>query len=292
MTDGADNGAPLGVVIDGNIVYRNCLSNSINPGHNGTWGAGIGDVGNGTTIRDNNVYDNWGEGIDVGSGAARVAQHASTTTSTSISMLSAPHARSTAISRMRRAIPDSISTGRSTFSASLRPSKRAMRRSTGTFGPTTSTSVRSKAFGSSSKGPDVPLTNNLIANNTFVDELEGRHPHRCFLDEHGKHPRQHLAYRATSGALTNGSSSGVMTGHNCWFGATAEGFASASDVTADPQLSNPGQALVAGMAAPTAYQLDAGSPCLHSGQTLSKVPDDFWGTPRTPPISSGAFQAP
>jgi hypothetical protein len=61
-----DNGT-----IENSVVYNTNMSNSVNPGSNGSWAGGIvfGDSGHSsyginTTISNNKIYYSWGEGLD------------------------------------------------------------------------------------------------------------------------------------------------------------------------------------------------------------------------------------
>ncbi|HEX8172948.1 MAG TPA: right-handed parallel beta-helix repeat-containing protein [Thermoanaerobaculia bacterium] len=54
------------MVVAGNTVYRNCLSNSARNAPNGGWPQAIGISAHNTVVRNNRVFRNYGEGIIIG----------------------------------------------------------------------------------------------------------------------------------------------------------------------------------------------------------------------------------
>jgi hypothetical protein len=61
---------------------------------------------------------------------------------------------------------------------------------------------------------------------------------------------------------------------NLWFGGSCSGTRGAHDIAANPRFVT-GNGLLA-----DGYRLQAGSPAINAGTTVSDVTKDYWGTPR------------
>ncbi|HVT45648.1 MAG TPA: right-handed parallel beta-helix repeat-containing protein [Thermoanaerobaculia bacterium] len=126
------------------------------------------------------------------------------------------------------------------------------------------------------------LKNSVIANNTFYNAThamlaiyDDAHDNTIFQNNIFYEPDGAPMTYTKAGRKTSGSGSGIIYRNNNWYGGSA-GFASGSgDVIGDPMLES------AGGLSPESYRLSLSSPLLaraHPAPTILAV--DYWGSPR------------
>lgn len=284
-------------LIQSNTVYRNCLRNSATPGSTGGgWGQGISVIADlttnrNTTVQWNTVYNNWGEGIG--------SQHTRGTIISSNAVYD-----NFSVEIYVDGSPNVIVSGNFTYWTGDARFTNVLS-GAGPIGLATSIELANGSLDGNvwmnnidvgsregfryfpeHTGAGYPgLANNLIANNTFVNEGTDAIRVNPYIGQNTNDTLvNNIFYRSPSGTLVGSGSSaaGISCNHNCWSGGSAGVFAGSGDVNANPQLLHPGTFV------PTDYKLSNTSPCRIAGSSLAAVPVDFFGSPRTVPYSIGA----
>jgi hypothetical protein len=276
-------GSSVHNLIEGNTAYNNCLVN-ISRTASGGWPVAImTSASDHSTIRNNRVYKNYGEGLGSLSSVGTQITHNIVYDNFSVGIY---------LDNTRDVLVDSnyvYSTGDTNFYRSGHP---AMGISlaiehTSIYYPLVRNKIINNVvvnarqgfqYGNYERGGG--LQENLIANNTFVNSSQ--YAINIDSDSH----RQNLVTNnifsgSLSGSLANGHQSGFDFSYNCWHGSRV--FSGAGDVLADPQFVDTEKSSADG------FKLFNRSPCASSGSAVSSVQYDYDGLIRTSPYSMGAF---
>lgn len=132
------------------------------------------------------------------------------------------------------------------------------------------------------------IKNTLVANNTFYEGSKGYTAYIEGTDHQNTQFTNNIFVQTQSnqsaGSISNNS--GISFSHNTWWGGSATGGASASDVNVNPKFVHEGTTTASD------YQLQAGSPDRDHGVVVSAADHDFSGKarPQSGPYSIGAYQ--
>lgn len=276
-------------LIQNNDVYFNSAKNKGNP--NTGWDQGMSITGNNSDthimVVGNKVHENWGEGIGtiLGGGTNIANNIVYDNFSVEIYASDAPNVTVSGNFIYNTGNPSFLNGGKRSVGIGVAVERAGNNVSGGVY-------INNIDVGSSrgflfwDESGYAPLTNALIANNTFVNETEAG------IEIDASRPGNsnvtlvnNLAYNTVGGSPGAGSASGVSFSNNCWYGGSAGPFAKgAGDVTADPKLVKPGSFN------PSDYKLMAGSPCGAAGKTVAQVKVDYFGGARVASYSIGAHQ--
>ena len=275
------------VLIQKNTVYRNILMNSVNPG-SVNWGQGITIWADLTknwniTVQSNDVYNNWGEGIGSVKTLGTVIANNTVHDNFSIEIYidSSPNVTVSGnftywtgdtrfVDVIKHYGPIGLGTSIELSGGSLDGNIWINNLDVG--------SLEGFRYYPNQTGTGFAgLTNNQIANNTFVNETR----YGIQIDPYpgqniGNTLVNNIFYTSTSGVLvsTITSGSGVTVSNNGWYGNGAGIYSGTHDITANPQFLNPGSFVASD------YQITGSSPCRAAGLSLGAVTVDFFGNPR------------
>lgn len=285
---GYDISQPLTVVdvlVEGNEIYRNCQEN--NPVQSGDgWGwppaISIGEASL-VTVTNNLVYENYGEGIIMGSMNGGVATHNVLHDNYSVQMYMD---KSSHITYQSNLIYTTHNTEFFRYGGTANGIQMANEWNN-VPNPLDSNKVLNNMviggrhgfyYGSYDRGGG--MRNVLVANNTFYEgqvailniDPDPEHQNTLFVNN--------LFYQ-TNGTkmMTFAGDENISFHHNAWYGGSAGIAAGEGDVTAPPRMANPG-----GITAQDYFLTDY-SPLINAGSAVDVVNDDYFGSIR--PSGSG-----
>jgi parallel beta-helix repeat protein len=124
--------------------------------------------------------------------------------------------------------------------------------------------------------PDNRMTDVLVANNTFVNNLHAgisiggtQHPGSSIVNN--------IVYQDNEASTFDGDTSDLTLGWNCWYGPSPGEAQASTDIVLDPRLEIPG-----GLD-PVDSRILEDSPCRDTASARTEVAVDFFGTPRPQP---------
>ncbi len=275
--------------IDSNTAYNNSLSNSP-PSSSGGWASTLQTAdSDGTTISNNQVYQNYGEGLSVlRSRNARVVGNTAYDNysmdayldNASGAVVEGNFLYSTGDPRFLIAGKRSIGIGAAleNYNSDNLPLANIIVRNNITY------ATRYGFYYGAYDRPD-GMQNSLVAENTFVNATDADVHIDYSSGSSGNALYGNIAYKV-GGVLVEGNQAGWTFTFNCLYGGTYSGFFGMGNVVANPQL------VGVGLLSPDGYKIQSSSPCASYVPLLSQVPTDFWGTNRMNPTSAGAYQPP
>ncbi len=135
------------------------------------------------------------------------------------------------------------------------------------------------------EGSSGSLSNSLIANNTFVNEIGPAVEIDAYPGNADNRIANNIFYKQSDDALAAGSVRGNSFDHNAWFGRLPSRFHGPGDVLADPLLVGP-----LGRFELQNYKISNTSPVRTAGAAIEPVTTDLWNARRTIPYSIGASE--
>lgn len=279
----------MGVVndidVENNTVYNNVLENQ-NQSMSGGWSSGImvSYCSNGT-IRNNKVYQNYGEGIIFLLTNGGLAELNDVHDNFSVEIY-LDNARTITVNRNF-----AYSTGQTRYyrggmpAAGIGNANESYSVSNPSSGLTITNNivVNSKwGFYYGSYGNGGGLQNTVVADNTFYKATAAL----LWIDNgpHSGNAIEDNIFDQVGASMTSISGSGISFNHNLWYGGTAGAAAGVGDVIGDPRLANAGGTTSAD------YKLLSDSPASGKGLSLSTVTSDYLGFPRGTATTLGAYE--
>lgn len=283
-------GTTNNILIKGNYVYDNCRTNASRTA--GSWKQGISAWrADYVTITENDVYENYGEGIDY-----ILSDHGTITKNEVYDNFSVniylDNAQSTLVDS------NSISCSNSNY---YRDGEAAG--GVGVANETYTEYGQNMADGLTISNNIVlrchsgftywdgeynnGMHNSTVAHNVFYNTgyalvwIRGGSVHTNVLVANNiLYQKYNKPYASSSGTT------GVTYQYNNWYGGgdSSTIITGSGDITTDPKL------VSAGGSSDTDYQLQSTSPCINTGTNISAVTKDFWGTTRTNPPSIGIHE--
>jgi hypothetical protein len=267
------------VLIDGNTVYHNVLSNSNPNDYGGGWSPAIAtEAGSYVTYTNNVIYDNYGEGaLQYLSDHGHVA-HNTLHDNYSVELYMDNDTDTLYEKNFAYTTNDSHYYRFGVPASGIQMANESY----GISNPLNSnTAINNIIVGGGygfyygNYGNGGGLKNTLIANNTFYGAAKAM----VHIDSDAGHSNTTFANNIFY--QTNGKpqceytpTSAITFKNNLWYGGSAGNCAGSADVNADPLLANPGTAT------PTDYAQQNSSPAIDAGTTLDSVHDDYAGTAR------------
>ncbi|MDQ3280764.1 MAG: right-handed parallel beta-helix repeat-containing protein [Acidobacteriota bacterium] len=295
------------MVIAGNTVYRNCLSNSARTNLSGGWpqAIGIGGTPN-TVVRNNRVFRNYGEGIIIGMGdnTSVIGNEVFDNFSNNIYL---EHAQTTTVDGNLCYAFDT-NYYRNYGNNSWRPAMGIAMANEHPSTPTTHTLANNTIinnviihayWGIGYWRDDSGIANTRIANNTIYDPTgDALHidydttatgmviENNIFALPSGSTARSAAGYDLTGNTTTTLQATGYTFRYNLWSTAPS---APAHTTTSNDQIGSPTFALAGGRNAED-YKLTSTSLGKDQGSTLSYVTVDYARKPRSAPYDMGAWE--
>ncbi len=278
-------GTTSDLTISGNTVWNNVLENQ-NRTMSGGWAQAIGtEYANRVTVTNNNVYQNYGEGIAYVLSDGGTIKNNTVYDNYSVEIYLDNAQTTTVDSNL------AYTTGNSAYYRGGYPASGigSANESYGTSNPLNALTIvnnivlNSKyGFYYSNEANGGGLQNVTVANNTFykgaVDLIW------IASAAHANSVVENNVFYQVGNVMTNVAGSGVTYRNNDWYGGTAGTASGSGDVLADPRLANAGGLTAAD------YKLTVGSPATAAGLTLSNVTLDYFGAPRAVAYDLGAHQ--
>ncbi len=273
--------------IDSNTAYNNARANAART-LSGGWPTGIQTADSDrTTISNNNVYQNYGEGISVlRSRGGRVSGNvAYDNYSANVYLDNAPSAivernflyatgDSGFLIKGKRSI--AIMAALETYDSDNLPLSNVVVRNNITY------ATRYGFYYGAWDRPD-GMQNALVVENTFVSATDADINIEYASASSGNALYGNIAYKV-GGDLVEGSQHGWTFRYNCLYGGSAGGFSGVGNKVANPEF------VGLGSLSPDGYKIKSGSACNSYVPRLSQTPTDFWGASRLNPTSAGAHQ--
>lgn len=263
------------ILIQGNRVYHNSLTNNPPQDSGGNWAEGINVSGVGSIrVINNKVYENYGEGIGFqGSGGLISRNTVYDNYSVNIYLDNATK------STVERNLV--YTTYKPEYYRFNQPANGIqVANETGTYQLDNNKIINNIVigggwgfyYGNYKKGGG--MKNTLIANNTFYKGTLGLI--RIDPDTHSNTTfANNIFYQVNGVQMTQfTASSALKFNNNLWYGGSAGPGAGTGDVTANPLLVNPGTNKASD------YKPKSGSPAIEAGSTLGQVTNDYAGSTR------------